>query len=193
MAKVGKSIEAVFKRIGKFTILDQNLVPYGLKPIARSISWLVEQIIVQNLKKYKDQCGLAKVEDPPHALTQYDCILQVKGDERVYYVNVKTSLSTTDESGNFDISKAPKLIQLYEQIPDLVLLIVIARVTIKGVWVKFEKPTIFNVAWVPHIYYNRANHNLQSTADGTQVPRTNQEFVSELKHQMELAGHLKHY
>jgi hypothetical protein len=194
MSKVRNSIETVLEKIGEFKILDERLVPYGLKPIARSISWLVEQIIVQNLKRYKDECGLISVKDPPHALAQYDCIIKPKDDEqREYYVNIKTSLSTTNESGNFDISKAPKLVQLYEQIPELVLLVVIARVSIKGVWIKFEKPTIFNVAWVPQIYYNRANHNLQSTADGTQFQRTNDEFVAELKGLMDRAGHLNHY
>jgi hypothetical protein len=193
MSKVSNSIEAVFRKIGEFKILDERLVPYGLKPIARSISWLVEQIIVQNLKKYKDECGLISVRDPPHALAQYDCILLPKGEQREYYVNVKTSLTTTDESGNFDISKAPKLVQLYEQIPDLVLLVVIARVSINGVWIRFAKPTIFNVAWVPNIYYNRANHNLQSTADGTQLRRSNEDFVNQLKQLMNQAGHLTHY
>lgn len=193
IASTKNAIECVFRKVGEFKILDENLVPYGLKPIARSISWLVEQIIVQNLKRYKEDCGFVDVQDPPHGLTQYDCILTLKDNDMKCHVNIKTSLTMTDDTGNFDISKADKLIKLYEQIPDIILLIAIAKVSIKGVSVKFAEPVVFNVAWVPTIYYNRANHNLQSNASGPQKPRSNAEFVKELKHKMSLAGHLKHY
>jgi hypothetical protein len=193
IANIKNAVECVLKKIGEFKILDEKLVPYGLKPIARSISWLIEQMIVQNLKKYKDECGVMEVEDPPHGLTQYDCILTLKEHARKYYVNIKTSLTITDETGNFDISKAHKLVKLYGEMPDIVLLVAIAKVTIEGVHIKFGEPIVFNVAWVPNIYYNRANHNLQSKANGTQTPRSNDEFIKELKHQMEEAGHLKHY
>ena len=36
MAEVQKAIEKVLVKINKFKILDEQLVPYGLKPIARS-------------------------------------------------------------------------------------------------------------------------------------------------------------
>lgn len=193
MKQVENAIQISLKKIGKFKVLDESLVPYGLKPIARSISWLVEQIVVQNLKKYKTECGLSAVKDPPNALTQYDCILKLDCTKKELFVNLKTSLTTTDETGNFDISKAPKLVKFYEQNPEAVLLVAIIRVSIDGVWVEFKKPIIFNVAWVPKIYYNRANHNLQSTADGTQIRRSNSEFVEALKTEMENAGHTKHY
>jgi len=191
--KVKSAIECVCGKIGEFKILDEKLVPYGLKPIARSISWLVEQLVVQNLRKYKDECGVMEVEDPPHGLTQYDCVLSLKNHVKKYYINVKTSLMVTEETGNFDISKASKLIRLYEENPDIMLLVAIVKVGIEGVRVKFDKVILFNVAWVPSIYYNRANHNLQSTADGVQTPRSNKEFVEELKRQMREAGHLEHY
>jgi len=82
---------------------------------------------------------------------------------------------------------------LYEENEEFLLLAAIVKVDFEGVYVKFADPIVFNVAWTPDIYYNRANHNLQSSYDGTQKPRGNIDFVKELKHQMEKAGHLKHY
>ena len=191
---IAKAIEALWKdRIGDFKILDEDLVPEGLKPIARSISWLMDQITVQNLRRYRDEFGIEEVNDPPHGLTQYDCVIKVKNDDRDYYLNVKTSLTITELGGRFDISKARRLIQLYHENPNLVLLVAIIRVDWDNVWVRFKNVIVFNVAWIPDIYYNRANHNLQSRSNGTQTFRTNKEFVNKLERLMEDAGHLEHY
>ena len=191
---IAKAIDAVWKnQIGDFKILDENLVPEGLKPIARSISWLMDQITVQNLRRYKDEFGIEEVNDPPHGLTQYDCVIKMKDDGRDYYLNVKTSLTITKLGGRFDISKARRLIQLYRENPNLVLLVAIIRVDLDNIFVRFNNVVVFNVSWTPDIYYNRANHNLQSRCNGIQTFRTNEEFVSELERQMEDAGHLEHY
>lgn len=191
--RIEKAIKCVLNKTGKFKILDETLVPEGLKPIARSIAWLVDQVVVQNLKRYKDVCDIEEVEEPPHDLVQYDCILKLKEDDTECFINVKTSLTTTDRTGRFDISKADKLIELYGERPDLLLLVAIIVVDFDNIFVKFEDLVVFNVAWVPGVYYNRANHNLQSRANGMQTPRSNQEFVGILKQKMEEAGHLAHY
>ena len=191
---IAKAIETLWKdRVGDFRILDEGLVPEGLKPIARSISWLMEQITVQNLRRYKDEFGIEEVNDPPHGLTQYDCVIKMKSDDRDYYLNVKTSLTITKSGGKFDISKARKLIQFYQGNPNLVLLVAIIKVDLDNIWVRFKDVIFFNVAWIPDIYYNRANHNLQSRSNGTQTFRTNEKFVSELERLMKDAGHLEHY
>lgn len=191
--RIKKAIRCVLNKIGKFKVLDENLVPEGLKPIARSIAWLVDQVVVQNLKKYKDVCGIEEVNEPPHDLVQYDCILKLKEDDTECFINVKTSLTATDRTGRFDISKADKLIELYEGRPDLLLLVAIIVVDFEDIFVRFEDLIVFNVAWVPDVYYNRANHNLQSRANGMQTPRSNQEFIELLKQKMDEAGHLVHY
>jgi len=191
---IAEAIEALLReKIGIFKILDENLVPEGLKPIARSFSWIMEQITIQNLRRYKTEFGIDEVDDPPHGLTQYDCIIKMKNDDISYFLNLKTSLTVTKASGRFDISKARKLIQLYRENPDMVLLVAIIKVDLDNVWVRFSNAIVFNVAWIPDIYYNRANHNLQSRANGAQIFRTNEDFVSELERQLGNAGHLEHY
>ena len=191
---IARVIEALLgEKIGDFKILDENLVPEGLKPIARSFSWIMEQITIQNLRKYKTEFGIEEVADPPHGLTQYDCIIKMKNDDTPYFLNLKTSLTITKSSGRFDISKARKLIQLYRENPNMILLVAIIKVDLDNVWVRFSNAIVFNVAWIPDIYYNRANHNLQSRANGVQIFRTNEDFVSELERKLENAGHLEHY
>jgi hypothetical protein len=191
---IKKAIDAVWRdKIGDFKILDEDLVPEGLKPIARSISWLIDQITVQNLRRYKDEFRIEELNYPPHGLTQYDCVIKMKNDNRDYYLNIKTSLTITKLGGRFDISKARRLIQLYRENPNLVLIVAIIRVDLDNIWVRFNNVVVFNVAWIPDIYYNRANHNLQSRCNGSQIFRTNEEFVSELERLMEDAGHLEHY
>jgi len=188
-----KSIECVLSNIPKFQILDNTIVPEGLKPIARSISWIVEQVVIQNLRQYGKKCEIEKVINSPHALTQYDCIIKLKNIQKEYHVNLKTSLTSTRHNSRFDISKALKLIQLYKENPDMMLFVVVIKVEFNKLTINFKDLIIFNVACTPDIYYNRANHNLQSKCDGTYIQRTNKEFVNELEKLVNNAGHNIHY
>jgi len=188
-----QSMNCVFSKISQIQLLDDKVVPEGLKPIARSISWIMEQVIVQNLRMYGMKCNIENVIDPPHNLTQYDCIIKLNGNEREFYVNLKTSLTSTSHSSKFDISKAPKLIQFYNDNPDITLLGAVVKVEFEKLTIKIKDLIIFNVAWTPDVYYNRANHNLQSKCDGAFIQRTNKEFVSILENKLDDAGHKTHY
>jgi len=63
--------------------------------------------------------------------------LKLSEDDIECFINVKTSLTATDRTGRFDISKADKLIELYEERPDLLLLVAIIAVDFDDVLVKF--------------------------------------------------------
>lgn len=191
--KIQESIKCVLSKIDQFQLVKEDLLPEGLKPIARSMSWIIEQIVVQNLRHRGIKCGIESVTDPPHDLGQYDCVIKLVNDSKEYKVNVKTSLTSTSHNSRFDISKANKLITLYETEPNLILLVVIVKIKLGGLNVKFDDVIVFNVAWTPDIYYNRANHNLQSKCDGSQKIRSNTEFVNKLKQLMDDAGHSSHY
>lgn len=187
------SIDNVVRKLGSFQIIDPRVVPEGIKPIARSVSWLVEQVIVQNLRAEMDELGLEHVNDPPNNVAQYDCNLKYRDDSKEFYVNLKTSLISTSSSGRFDVSKAPKLLQMYEDNPNLILIVATIKIDIRGCELYFGDSVVFNVAWIKDIYYNRANHNLQSCADGSQKIRSNQEFVRLLTEKISGAGHTSHY
>ena len=135
--------------------------------------------------------GILDVTLPSTNVELYDCLIQI--NKKDYFVNLKTSLTLTKERGRFDVSKAVKLLKWYESNPDLILLVAIVKVELDKVTVHFRDVIIFNVAWTPDIYYNRANHNLQTSADGRQIPRSNHNFVSLLRQKIEEKGHTSHY
>jgi hypothetical protein len=194
VGQIGSTIDAVLRQIGSFHIIDNSsLLPEGLKPIARSVSWLIEQIVVQNLRKNKDLLNLEFVLDPPDNVSQYDCRLKYKNESTIYYLNIKTSLTQTIHKSRFDVSKAPKLIKFYKDVPDLNLILAVIKIDLEDTRVSFRKSIIFNVAWIPDIYYNRANHNLQSCCDGSQAVRANSEFIKLLEDKLAEKGHTIHY
>ena len=43
ISKIRDILKTVALSVGQFNIIDESLIPYGLKPIARSMSWLIEQ------------------------------------------------------------------------------------------------------------------------------------------------------
>ncbi|HEY9245936.1 MAG TPA: hypothetical protein VIO11_03725, partial [Candidatus Methanoperedens sp.] len=80
--RIKLTIDDTLGQIDSFYIIEPRVIPEGLKPIARSVSWLIEQVVVQNLRLYKNRNNLEIVIDPPHNLTQYDCILKYDDDPR---------------------------------------------------------------------------------------------------------------
>jgi len=183
MQKIAEAIQKVILKIGDISIIKEELAPEGLKPLARSVSWLVEQIMVQNLRKYKDELGIEKVEDPPSNVSLYDCSIQFKGEDKIYYVNLKTSSADAKKTKD-DISKADKLITLYQNDPDYTLFVAVLKVIFKNTHLilKHEKNLIvFNIAWIPDIYCNPRNNNLQSSEYEQTIFRSNEEFLEQIK------------
>lgn len=189
MKKIAEAIKKTIVKIGDFKILDDRLAPEGLKPLARSVGWLVEQILVQNLRKYKDEFEIEKVENPPSNVSLYDCAITFKGQSKKYYLNIKTS-SFDAKLTKDDISKADKLIELYESDPDFTLFIAVVKVKFKNTLLIMdheENLIMFNVAWIPDIYCNPRNNNLQSSKYSSISFRTNKSFLEEMKKQYEVS------
>ena len=72
---INKELECVknifndlLKILPSFNIADEKILPYGLKPHTRSISWITEQVIVQQMKYNASQLNLQDVKyDMPDA------------------------------------------------------------------------------------------------------------------------------
>lgn len=183
MQKISVMLQNLIKKIGDIHLLNEALVPEGLKPIGRSASWLVEQIIVQNMRKYKDELGLIDVLDPPSNVSLYDCSILFKGELKRYYINLKTSSFEAKRTKD-DISKADKLIELYELDPDYTLFVAVIKVIFQDTRLILnhnKNLIVFNIAWIPDIYCNPRNNNLQSSRYDEICFRTNVEFLDELK------------
>ena len=105
-----KYLESLFKNLLKilpnFDITDKNVLPYGLKPHTRSVSWLVEQVIVQQTKYRAKELKIDDVNFDLPDTCLHDCEINVNGKK--YYVNVKIHNMGGKENKN-DISAVEKL------------------------------------------------------------------------------------
>ena len=194
--RIKDSIDVTLAHIGQFQLIEPSVVPEGLKQIARSISWIVEQVVVQNLRKYRPVNNILSVEDPPHNLTQYDCLIKYPLDTNDYFINIKTSLSQTPTNSRFDVSKASRLIDFYTVNPNAYLILAIVKVDMRNTDVIFRNTIVFNVSWMTDIYYNRANHNVQTSlpnGNDSLIMRSNLEFITILQAKINERGHDQHY
>ena len=89
-----------------FDITDKKILPYGLKPHTRSVSWLVEQVIVQQMKYHAKELGIKDVNFELPDTCLHDCEIYSNGKK--YYVNVKIHNTDGKENKN-DISAVEKL------------------------------------------------------------------------------------
>jgi len=52
-----RMVQDVFNKVVQilpsFNITDKHVLPYGLKPHTRSVSWIVEQVVVQQAKYHR--------------------------------------------------------------------------------------------------------------------------------------------
>lgn len=110
-----KFVEEVFRKLLKilpsFDLTNEKILPYGLKPHTRSVSWLVEQVITQQTKFNAKQLGLtdAKFDFPDTCL--HDCEL-IQG-KKSSFVNVKIHKMGGKESDS-DIAALTKLVKEYK-------------------------------------------------------------------------------
>ena len=76
--KLSRKLEDVFtKLIGdvpSFEVLNKDVLPYGLKQHTRSICWLAEQVILQNVKKRQVGYGIAEYQRPGFRCFHLGCM-----------------------------------------------------------------------------------------------------------------------
>lgn len=181
-----------------FRLLDLEVAPEGIKPIARSVSWLIQQIVTQNLKKYRQELEFFSIEIPEtkslsndtyNDLEIWDVAVSLPNEPVKYHINIKTCSSSNTRKNKDDISKADKIVDWYRNNPDSIMLLL-------GVVVDFREHSlgfsgevwIANYAWIPDIYVNPRNNNLQSSKYKYESKkRTNEVFVGELKKAIQIA------
>jgi hypothetical protein len=183
MSVLKQGFNTIIRKIDCFSILDKELVPEGLKPHTRSISWLVEQIVVQQTRKHLRLTEFEKVVASKSDVEQYDCKVNIKGNETL--VNLKVT-DVTKHNGRNDINKAYKLYQIFKTNPKTRLYYVILKISFENVIVHFanEPPIVFYVPWVKEVYVNPSNHHLQASYYG-QTIRTTKEFVDLIDKELE--------
>lgn len=179
LAVVRDIYERLFQFLPSFKITDEKVLPYGLKPHTRSVSWLVEQVITQQTKYRKDALGLDSVSFDLPDTCLHDCEIVKNG--KTYYVNVKIHNMDGKKNRN-DISAVEKLYMQYAANPDYNLIYACFGIKFKGIVIEFDTSYIqlFSPQFLP-IYVNPRNDKIQAFYHHEPVYRSRSEFMNLLR------------
>jgi len=173
--------ENLLEILPSFNVTDKKILPYGLKPHTRSVSWLVEQVITQQTKYRAEQLGLeskgVKFDMPDTCL--HDC--EIKVGKKIYYINVKIHNVTMKDNKN-DIAAVEKLYMQYAANRFYNLIYVCFGIIFRDINVKFAQDYLhlFSPQFLP-IYVNPRNDKIQAFYRHEPQYRTRMEFLDELR------------
>jgi hypothetical protein len=176
-------VEALYRKLltilPEFNITDEKILPYGLKPHTRSISWLVEQVITQQTKFNARQLGIADAEFDFPDTCLHDC--EIKTSDRRYFVNVKIHSMAGKENKN-DIAAVAKLYMQYSSKRDYDLIYACFGVHFQNIHIRFDPHylCLFSPQFLP-IYINPTNDKIQAFYQHTPQERTREQFLDELQ------------
>ncbi|MBI4722013.1 MAG: hypothetical protein HY769_03290 [Candidatus Stahlbacteria bacterium] len=176
-------VGAIYKKLltilSSFNITDKDILPYGLKPHTRSVSWLVEQVVTQQTKYRAKQLGLDEVNFNMSDTCLHDC--EIKVGEKIYYVNVKIHSIAIKENKN-DIAAVEKLYMQYAANTSYNLIYACFGIIFENINIKFDPEylCLFSPQFLP-IYVNPRNDKIQAYYLHEPVYRTRAEFLKILR------------
>ncbi len=170
----------VVRIIPSFDITNPDILPYGLKPHTRSVSWIAEQVIVQQAKYNRQALGVDDVDFSMPDTSLHDCIV-LKSEAERYYVNIKITNANGRRNKN-DIAAVEKLFMQYTAMPDYRLIYAVFAFTFDNTTISFVRDSIhtFSPQFLP-IYVNPRNDKIQAYYHAPPEPRTRQEFLELLQ------------
>ncbi len=190
---MNKEIEKIIKDIGfiesvyhklisilpSFDITDERILPYGLKPHTRSVSWLVEQVITQQTKFHSKELGLDDVDFDMPDTCLHDCEIRV--GSKTYYVNVKIHNVDKRENKN-DIAAVEKLYMQYQANPSYNLIYSCFGIKFENIKIIFDRNylCVFSPQFLP-IYVNPRNDKIQAYYHHNPEYRTRKKFLKLLR------------
>lgn len=162
-----------------FNITDETILPYGLKPHTRSVSWIAEQVITQQAKFNAQKLTISDVDINLPDTCLHDCIIKI--DANRYYVNVKMHNIDGKKNKN-DISAVEKLYMQYIANMNYRLIYVSFGIKFENLTISFDKKAVhtFSPQFLP-IYVNPRNDKIQAFYLHEPIYRTRQDFVELLK------------
>ena len=169
----------VIQIVPDFDITDPKILPYGLKPHTRSVSWIVEQVIVQQAKFNATQLGVKDVDFELPDTSLHDCIV-LENELEKYYVNIK--ITSSQRKNKNDIAAVEKLYMQYQTNPDYRLIYAIFRFGFNNTRISFVQDSIhtFSPQFLP-IYVNPRNDKIQAQYYAPVEERSREEFLTLLR------------
>jgi len=179
MATVKDVLLSVVGILPSFDITDPKVLPYGLKPHTRSISWIVEQVITQQAKYHARSLGLQNVHIDLPDTCLHDC--EITRDNHKYYVNVKIHNVDKRQNKN-DIAAVEKLYMQYNANPSYRLIYACFGVRFENLSISFveEYVHVFSPQFLP-VYVNPRNDKIQALYHHEPVQRTRAAFLQLLR------------
>ncbi len=191
--KLETALNEVIQSIGKIQIGSMSQFPYGWRKAAkgRTVWRILEEAITQNLEKEFKKFGFDNINAADSEVGVYDFSGKFSGIDSSFHVNIKSAVIGGKKNKD-DISKAIRLVEFFEKIPN-------NKLFIASFLIKFEddmsvtivEAIVMPTAWLPDIYVNPSNNgNLQSSKYKSldlAVKRTNEEFIYELNNEIEVA------
>jgi hypothetical protein len=179
MALLKEIFLKVIKIVPSFDLTDAKILPYGLKPHTRSVSWIVEQVITQQAKFNATNIGVDDVDIDLPDTCLHDCIMTI-GDIK-YYINIKITKASGKPTRN-DISAVEKLYMQYVANPDYRLIYAVFGFEFDNINISFVKDSVhlFSPQFLP-IYVNPRNDKIQALYKTEPQLRTRAEFLTLLK------------
>ena len=161
-----------------FDITNKSVLPYGLKPHTRSISWLVEQVVTQQSKFRARDLGIVDMDFDMPDTCLHDCVLK---SDKNYVLNIKTHNADGKENKN-DIAAVEKIYMQYAANEDYNVIYVCLGVHFRDIHITFEPDylEVFTAQFLP-VYVNSRNDKIQAFYKHIPVYRTRKMFLEELK------------
>lgn len=185
--KITQELEIIFtsfiKRVSFFEVLKKEYIPEGLKPHTRSICWLAEQVILQNVKKFSSDLGISDFEYPESDLSPWDVKFKVNNSisKKDVFINIKVSDISKPIRKN-DIASVKSLLNFYKQNNDPLIYFVVLKLKFDNNLIHFVEPiTVRYYPWVKDFVVNPRNEHLQSFYEIDIEKRTTSEFLKILK------------
>ena len=177
--EVRELFEKVVRIIPEFNITDPKILPYGLKPHTRSVSWIVEQVITQQTKYNAKQLDLKEVDIDLPDTALHDCIIRTT--TKRFYVNIKIT-NISGKANKNDISAVEKLYVQYMANPDYQLIFAVLGFRFQNTKISLSSDYIhtFSPQFLP-IYINPRNDKIQAYYKAEPQYRTRGSFLQALK------------
>lgn len=171
----------VVRIIPSFDIANPEILPYGLKPHTRSVSWIAEQVIVQQAKYNRHALGALDVDFSMPDTSLHDCVV-LKTDAEKYYVNIKITNHAARRRSKNDIAAVEKLFMQYKANPDYRLIYAVFGFTFDNTRITFVNESVhaFSPQFLP-IYVNPRNDKIQAHYRAEPEERTRDDFLNLLQ------------
>lgn len=190
-----RELERVFETfriniVPRFEVLNSKYVPKGLKPHTRSICWLAEQVILQNVEMNSQFLKISDCTDPDSDIAAWDTRLKLSDlhSQPTVFVNIKVSDVTRPIRKN-DIASVKKLLQFYRDNPDALLFYVVMMIRFDNTQIYFERPPIVRYyPWLNGFVVNPRNEHVQCFYEVDTAQRTIPEFLELLRQTAEAKG-----